>query len=356
MAEKQSRRRSHVLTPTVIALEVQSEQVRGALVNDSGRILAQRTTPIAQPTVRATVAAISHLILDLAELPERKTVRIKGIGISVPGIVDERTARVSFTHREGFNWARVPLGTLIEKTLRTSGVDIRFSAAAAPTREAKMESAHPPFAIYANRDTQVAAEAWCGAAAGKSDVIMLSLENPLNAGLLVDGAILHGAGDEAGAVGFFALCETSKGEYTARGALAFEASEAALVRRTLEQWTAASDSLLSQLTLADPAQLTAAMILRAARSGDPLALRVVEETCHWVARAVANLISLLNPEVVLIGGNFGLKLKPFLSTIRREAKQWANPSAVRQCQITTTKLGEQTRLLGAARLAWMKIE
>lgn len=356
MAEITPRRRPNLLTPTVMALELQNTQVIGALVNDTGRMLATRTAPINQTTVRATVAAISALVLELAGLPERKSVKIRGIGISVPGIVDHRAARVSFTNHDSFNWERVPLGSMIEKALETSGVDIRFAPAAAPTREAKMESAHPPFAVYANRDTQVAAEAWCGAAVGKSNVVMLSLDTTMNAGILADDSILHGAGDLAGAVGFFALGETDKNEYATQGALAFEASEAALVRRTLEHWTADSHSLLSQLTLSDPAQLTAAMILRAARSGDPLALRVVEETCSWLGRAIANLISLLNPEAVVLGGTFGLRLKPFLSTMRREAKRWTNPSAAKQCQITSAKLGEEARLLGAARLAWMKIE
>lgn len=355
MTDIPPRRRTHSRTATVLALELQSKEARAALVDATGRLLVTRTTPIKQTTVRATVAALSQLMLALAEAPERKSVAIKGVGISVPGYVDQRTARVSFTHHDSFHWERVPLGEMIENALETSGVDIRFSTLASPAREAKMESAHPPFAVYANRDTTVAAEAWCGAAAGKANVVLLSLDTPLTAGILVENQLLHGAGDLAGALGFLAVSEAYKNEYANYGALTFEAQEAALVRRTLEQWTADSHSLLGQLTLSDPSQLTAPMILRAARSGDPFALRVVEETCGWIGRAVANLISLLNPEAVVLGGTFGLMLKPFLSTIRREAKRWANPQAVKQCQITSAKLGEQARLLGAARLAWRKI-
>ena len=199
------------------------------------------------------------------------------------------------------------------------------------------------------------AEAWCGAATGKANVVLLNLDAPLSAGLLVAGKVVHGAGDLAGAAGFLALSETHKSEYTMYGALAFEASEAALVRRTLEHWAADADSLLSQLTLSDPAQLTAATVLRAARGGDPLALSVVQETCDWVARAVANIISLLNPEAVVLGGAFGAALKPFLNNIRREAKRWAASGNAQHCSIVSAKLGDQATLLGAARLAWVKI-
>ena len=348
------RRSTKQVTPIVIALELQSDHLNGALVNDTGRMLATRSTPVKQTTVRATVAAFAKLILELAALPERNAVSIKGVGISLPAIVDQRTERVSFTTHDSFNWERVPLGAMIEKALATSGVDIRFSSLASPAREAK-QLTHPMFAVSAHRHAQVAAEAWCGAATGKANVVLLNLDAPISAGLLLEGRVLHGTGDLAGAAGFFALSETHQSEYTTHGALAFEASEAALVRRTLEQWSAGADSLLSQLTLSDPAQVTAATVLRAARGGDPLAVQVVQETCGWVARAVANTISLLNPEAVVLGGAFGLSLKPFLSDIRREAKRWAAPDNAKQCSIVSAKLGDKGALLGAARLAWLKI-
>ncbi len=349
------RRATKPATPIVIALELQDDRLNGALVNDTGRLLATRSTPVKQTTVRAVVATFAELILELAAMPERQTVSIHGIGISLPGIVDQRTQRVSFTNHDSFNWERVPLGAMIEKALATSGVDIRFSALASPAREAKQAAAHPLYAVSAHRHAQVVAEAWCGAAADKANVVLLNLDAPLWAGLLLEGNVLHGAGDLTGAAGFLALSETRKSEYTTQGALAFEAGATALVRRTLEQWSADADSLLSQLTLADPAQLTAATVLRAARSGDPLALSVVQESCAWVARAVANMISLLNPEVVVLGGAFGGALKPFLSDIRRAAKRWAAPENAQQCAIVSAKLGDKAALLGAARLAWLKI-
>lgn len=342
-------------TPIVLALDLQDTQINGALVSDTGRVLAKAATPVKQTTVRATVAAFAKLILELAASPIRNEAGIQAIGISLPGVVDQQAERVSFPHHNSFNWERVPLSTMIENALETSGVDIRFSTTAPPAREAKMASAHPIFAVYAHRHAQVAAEAWVGAATGKTNVVMLNLDTPIGAGMLVDGKVIHGTADLAGAAGFMVLGEAPKDEYLTHGTLAFEASESALVRRTLELWTADSDSLLSQLTLSNPMQLTADTVLRAARSGDPLAEGVVQETCGWVARAVANLITLLNPEAVVVGGAFGLRLKPFLSDIRRVVKQTAAPDNAKRCQIASAKLGNQASLLGAARLAWMKV-
>ena len=81
----------------------------------------------------------------------------------------------------------------------------------------------------------------------------------------------------------------------------------------------------------------------------------MQETCAWIGRAAANLICLLNPEAVVLSGKFGISLKPFISEIRREAKKWSPPSALKQCQIVCAKPDEQAELLGVAKLAWEQI-
>ena len=355
MPEKTNRRSITPLQPLVLTINLQDDHLKGSLINESGRILVTQKVPVKQTTVRATVAAISQLIIDLATAPDREQCEIKAIGISVPGIIDHRSERVSFTSHDTFNWERVPLRSMIEKTLVNSGIDVRLSSEASPARIAKMTSAHPVMIIRSTRDAQVVAEAWCGVAAGKTNVVLLSLGQEITTSILANGKVLHGAGDLAGATGWLALSENFKAEYAVNGAFSFEASAAALVRKTLEKWSPDSESLLSQLTKSNPAQLDAATIIRAARSGDPLALSVMQETCAWVGRAAANLICLLNPEAIVLSGKFGISLKPFISDIRREAKKWTPSAALKQCQIVSAKPDEQAELLGVAKLAWEQI-
>jgi predicted NBD/HSP70 family sugar kinase len=78
---------------------------------------------------------------------------------------------------------------------------------------------------------------------------------------------------------------------------------------------------------------------------------LVSEFCNGVGRLAANLISLLNPEMVVIGGELGLELKPFISQIRRAIAEWAHSDSGRRSRITFSTLGGRGRLLGAARLA-----
>lgn len=352
MPEAITRRGSTPIAQAVIALALEETQIKGALVSETGRILALQNAPHQQTTVRATVAAITQLILALSAAPERNETDVKAVGISVDGIIDHRAERVSFPQHKSFNWARVPLRTMIEEGLDDSGVDIRVPAAASPARPAAMTSAHPLIVVNSARDTTVAGEAWCGAATGKNNVVALLLGAEISAGFWLEGNIIHGAGDLAGAASWLALSENYQDDFSAQGAFATYVSETALVRRTLEKWTPDSDSLLSKVALSAPAQINAATIMRAARSADPLALSVIEEMCAYIGRAVANLLSLLNPEAVVIGGSFGKQLKPFLKTIKAETKRWAAPAAYKQSQIVMAKLGEQAELLGAAKLAW----
>ncbi len=352
MPEAITRRGSTPTAQAVMALALEENQIKGALVSETGRLLVLQNTPLKQTTVRATVAAITQLILALAASPERNETIVKAVGISVDGIIDQRAERVSFSHHNTFNWERVPLRAMIEEALDDSGVDIRVSAAASSERAAEMTSAHPLIVVHSARDTTVAAEAWCGAATGKNNVVALLLGQEISVGFLLEGTIIHGAGDLAGAASWLALSENYQDEVTGQGAFATTVSEAALVRHTLEKWTPDSDSLLSKVVLSNPAQINAATIIRAARSADPLALSVIAETCATVGRAVANLLSLLNPEAIVIGGAFGQQLKPFLKSIKAEAKRWAAPTAYKQSQIVMAKLGEQAELLGAAKLAW----
>jgi predicted NBD/HSP70 family sugar kinase len=350
MPEPTSRRRAPEHPPLVLALHLEPATIHAALVNESGYFIALRSKNIKPISVNATVAAIGQLILELSDTAERETSEIKALGISVDGIVDQLAERVTFNHQTGFAWERVPLKTMIEETLLDSGVDLRFARHASPARAAKNESSHPHIIVAAHRHVHVCAEAWRGAGTGLSNVVLLSLGlNHAAAGIMAHGKIISGVGDLAGSIANFSMSKD------ADVTLATEANASALVRKTLEKWTLKTDSALSLLARTDPSQLTAATILRAARSNDPLALEAVQEICAVIGRTAANIIALLNCEAVIIGGEFGQMLKPFISTIRQAAKESAPPAAMKQCQIVSAKLKENLELLGAAKLAWNSV-
>ena len=301
---------------------------------------------------RVVSAAISKWLIEMAMAPERGDQPITAIGLSFPGWVDPTDQRVTIPGRTG--WLRIGLGELVEKELTASGIDLRTPLNQKRHRAEFQASSHPPMAINSRNAALVAAEAWVGAARGALNVVHLEINDRIEAGLLIDGRILHGAAGRVGAVGWFALSETYREEFAAGGCLNFEAGQAALVRRAIESSSGGTKSPLERLSKDDVSQISCAMVLRAARAGDAFALRIVNDLQQWIGRGIADLVSLLNPEVITIGGELGSGLKPYYGELRRDVRRWAQPASARQCRVVAASAGREAALIGAARLAQLQ--
>jgi glucokinase len=347
--------------PQVIAIAFDHAKIVAALVNEQGRIVEERETATPQRTTRAAAAEIAKLIVALAISQSRAGCPINAIGFSVAGLVDPATGRVSIPEMNGLNggqlrWTRVALLQMVEEGLKGAGIDIRIPPDEKRARAKHSDSAHPAMVINSRAGAIAAGESWIGAARGKSNVVYLSIGENVEAGIIVDQRVAQGAGGLAGAAGWLALSESFKQEFEARGCLTAEAASAALKRRVIEGWEGDATSVIGQIIKDDAAQLDDAAIIRAARGGDLLAINSVNGTCRWIGRAAANLISILNPDVIVIGGRVGLMLKPYLDEIREEAGKWAMPASARHCRIVNATLGDKAALIGAARLASEKEE
>jgi predicted NBD/HSP70 family sugar kinase len=312
-------------------------------------VLALREAALTAQTTRAVAAASAKLLVDLAHAKERGEFPLKAIGVSLPGQLDPVSGRATVSRWR--NWTRVPLAQLIERDLDKAGYDIRQPAHASETKAGESESSHPAIALNGRAAALAAAEAWLGAARGKQHVVYVELGEAIETGILAEGRVLRGAAGWAGGAAWLALGESFKHEYEAQGCLAAESAKGALVRRALEEYGGESRSMLGSLIMHSPEQLTPELIVRAARGGEKLAGKVVNQACRWLGRGLANLISILNPEVIVLGGELGAALKPFIDEIRDEARVWAQPDAAASCKILPATIEENAELLGAARLA-----
>lgn len=350
--ELSARARQTDAKPVTIGIEFNQTEIIAALVDEQARLLAERRMETPQRTTRAAVAALAKAVLELAASAERAHSPIAAIGLAVDGVIDPPSGRVTIPGWKG--WTRVALCQALEEHLNDSGHDIRTPVAEKRGRAAHAASAHPAMTLSTPAAAIAAAESWHGAARGKSDLVYLSIGQRIDAGILMGGRAVLGAGGYAGAAGRLALGNQLKHEYETAGCFSAEAGMHALTRRTIETWDGLERSVLGGVIQTDASHLTAATVLRAALGGDKLAVRVIHETCHWIGRGIANLISILNPEAVVIGGELGLALKPYLDEIREEARRWAAPEAARQCKIVSAAVGEQAAVIGAARLAGLK--
>ena len=110
------------------------------------------------------------------------------------------------------------------------------------------------------------------------------------------------------------------------------------------------DKNKSVLNKISPEQLLAKDVFDAYDNGDELAKKIIDNAIECWGIAVANLVSLFNPEKIIFGGGvFGPALK-FLDEIYIEAKKWAQPISIQQVKLEGSALGNDAGLYGAARL------
>lgn len=164
--------------------------------------------------------------------------------------------------------------------------------------------------IDSDRCGYVLGEQWLGVARGLRDVVFVAIGTGIGAGILSNGRVLRGAHGIAGAVGWCALSRQWKDEYASTGCWEGEAAGPALARGA-----------------------------------------AVDNAAEFTAMGVANLISTLNPEMVVLGGGVLQSDYPLVEEVRRRAARWAQPIAFGKTRIEKTILGGDAGLLGAARLA-----
>lgn len=192
------------------------------------------------------------------------------------------------------------------------------------------------------------AEAWCGAARGVRNLIAFQIDTHLTAGILVDGVVLRGAHGEAGAVEWLALNPVERADYRKHGGLGAEVSPAGIVRRVVGRVKAGDASVVADAVAGDFTRITANQIFAAAEGGDGVAVSVVRDTARYVAMALANMVAVLDPEVVVLGGLLAGPGAPMLGAIRSEFDRRLRPAQAGRTAIVLSTLGADAAALGAA--------
>jgi glucokinase len=310
----------------VIAVDLGGTKISAALVADDGALLAREHALLAGRGGDDVASLLADACAAL--VTEARTARVEvpaSIGVAVPGIARAASGTVWAPNIPG--WEDFPLGDALHRAL---GDAIRV-------------------VIDSDRAACILGETWRGAAAGARDAIFLAVGTGIGAGILVDGRILRGHADIAGAIGWLALDRPYDERWTSCGCFEYHASGPGLVT-VAHDLLAATPGYRGELReLAD--DVTTAGVLDAAERGDELAGRVVSQAIEFWGMATANLVSLFNPETIVFGGGvFGPALR-YLDRIGEEARKWAQPISMKQVKLVPSALGGDAALFGAARLA-----
>jgi glucokinase len=293
----------------VFAADLGGTKLATALVSLEGRIVARASEPV---DARSPATVINQVVRLAGELQAKRAgSKIVAAGVAVPGLV-RRNGTVWAPNLAG--WTTVPLAARLRARLRVH------------------------VAVESDRNAAVLGEAWKGAARGRSDVIVLLVGTGIGAGILAGGTILRGAHELSGCAGWMVVTDRDQPEFARCGCLEALAAGPGLARAASREMKVTRE-------------LTAADVAEAARRGDRAAQSVFQRAARALGAGVANLVSLFDPEVIVLSGGMAGAADLYLDELKRTVARYAQPLAAKQVKITISKLGPDANLLGMTRLA-----
>lgn len=305
----------------VFAVDLGGTKCTAAVVDRSGRIVSRCTVAVDLSSSNAPVLQIIQLAKQLAA-PHQLKRAFLAAGVAVPGLVRPR-GTVWAPNLPG--WERMPLASRLK---RAFGI---------------------PVVVESDRNAAIVGESWRGAARGKSDAIVFMIGTGIGAGILSGGRVLRGAHELSGCAGWLTITQAKNATSSGIGELEWLAAGPAIARSAQERLEAGENSSLSQIDLST---ITAHEVAAAARKGDPLSIEIFRRAGTLLGYGIANMVSLLDPQVIILGGGLAAVSDLYLDSLRSAVLERAQPLSAAQVKVVVSRLREQANLLGCARLAW----
>lgn len=302
---------------TVLAVDIGGTKTIVAQVTGSGDVVSRRR----EATSTAGPEAVTEQLVRL--LRAQCDEAVVAVGIGIPAVLEPDTDLVIWgPNLPGFR--NVSLREMLEQALGL------------------------PVLIEYDGHTAVLGEWWRGAGRGYHDVVFAIIGTGIGGGMILGGRLHRGISRLAGAAGWFTLTTDYRTDDAVRqyGHWEHLAAGPGILRRARAAIQAGRPSTL-------PVDgLSTEVVFAAARSGDPLAQEIVADTARIIGIGVANIVSLVNPELVILGGGVGMQADLLLEPVRRVVREQAQPVSGQAVRIEVSQLGEDAGLLGAAYAAF----
>lgn len=317
VAESGRRRRVRLLdagrASLAAGVDYGHRHVTVAVASADGQVAAERRADL-DPDLPATegLRLAARLLDEVAVEAGVEIADLAGVGMGLPAPIDTRTGSV---------------GSL---TILPNWVGLRASALAE-------KAFGRPVVVDNDANLGAVAELRWGAGAGVANLAYLKLSDGVGAGLIMDGRLYRGPAGTAGEIGhttvdeFGALCRCGN-----RGCL----ETLAAARHVTE--------LLAPVT---GAELPIGAVVARARGGDRACARVIADIGLQVGSAIADLCNMLNPEMLIVGGELAQADDLLLGPIRQVITRRGIPSATDQLELRVAALGARAHVLGGVALA-----
>jgi glucokinase len=268
---------------------------------------------------------LDALVAAVEEARAAASEEVRAVGFGVPSLVDPRTGVANTT-------VHLPLRDV-------------------PLRDVMAERLGVPVAVDNDANAAMVAEHRHGAAAGTSCAALLTLGTGIGGGIVVDGKVVRGAYGGAGEWGHMVieadgpLCTCGN-----RGCLEMLVSGTAMGRAARRAAEELPDSAFGRALMAGR-EITGMLATELAHDGDPVARDVVASMGHYLGVGIGNVVNILNPEVVVVGGGVIAAGDLLLEPARAVVAERALAPSREQVRIVPTRFGDASGMIGAAVLA-----
>jgi len=289
--------------------------------------------PLGEDHTPSKVAQRVRQLLEAALAEDGSTLAdVRGVGVCTPGLMDISAGVVrSAANLKG--WQQVPICDLLAEALGVSRSSV---------------------VLENDTNASLLAEVWIGAAAGRKDVVLMTLGTGIGGAIMSDGRLLRGSRGQAGELGHTILIPDGRpfGSAGVEGIFEGYASASAVAGRTAEN---GGPPATSSLHRPGPAEKPAdcAEVFKAAQRGDEHAMSLVRETARYLAIGCINTCRVVDPDIILFAGGMAQAGEFLLGEVRKQfaAYHW-NIEPVR-VEILLASMGAHSGVVGAARAAMM---
>ena len=302
-----------------IGIDLGGTSVKYALIDDEGVFHFQGRVPSkADISAEAVVGQILYSVNEVNAYAVSNGLKVDGIGIGTPGIVDA-TSRIVMGGAENIKgWENVYLADLIEK-------------------ETKL-----PVMVGNDANMMGLGETRFGAGKGMTDVVFITVGTGIGGAVVIDGKLFGGYANRGTELGHVPLI--ANGEKCACGAtgcLEHYASASALVRMFISEAPAYGYSI-------PEGGVDGELIVRLYKEYHPLAVDCLRKHCHYLGQGIAGFINIFSPQLGVIGGGLSDAGQFYIDMVKEEALKNAMPDCAVNTDIVSAGLGNKAGSLGAA--------
>lgn len=310
----------------VIGIDLGGTKLSAALFAAEGEIL-HRTELLLKGAGGDDVGSkVTGQVLEHLNYARKNSFQVESVGICVPGISNQKDQTVWAPNIQG--WEAYPLHRQVNKAIDKPAIRV---------------------SIESDRNCYLLGEMWKGKARACKHAIFMAVGTGIGIGIVSDGQLINGMNGIAGAIGWLALNHPYSQDWDQCGHFEYFASGPGIAR--------SAETLLhngSQSKFLQAGKISAKDVFAAYKKNDLVALDVIEQSIEFWGMAVANLVSIFNPEKIIFGGGVFGPAVQFLDRIHEEARKWAQPISIEKVKLEATELKGDAGLYGAGYLALRK--